>query len=186
MARLIYSAITSLDGYLEDSTGAFDWAVPDETVHRFINDLERAAGVHLYGRRMYAMMTGWETDPSLAVGSPPMQDFAKIWQAADKIVYSRTLQTVVTARTRLERDFDPEAIRRMKATTDRDILIGGSELAAHAFRAGLVDACHLFLAPVIVGSGRRALPSNVRLALTLLAERRFDNGMVFLHYRTQS
>ena len=186
MARLIYSAITSLDGYIEDSTGAFDWAAPDEDAHSFINDLERSAGVHLYGRRMYEMMTVWETDPSFTVGSPPLEDFAEIWQAANKIVYSRTLQTVATTRTRLERDFDPEAIRRMKATTDHDILIGGSELAAHVFRAGLVDECHLFLAPILVGDGKRALPPNVRLELALLAERHFDSGMVFLHYRTRA
>lgn len=185
MAKLIYSAITSLDGYIEDSTGNFDWAVPDAEVHRFINDLERSAGIHLYGRRMYEMMVVWETDPSFTAGSPPLEDFAEIWQMADKIVYSRTLQAVATTRTRLERDFDPEAIRRMKALTDRDILIGGTELATHAFKAGLVDECHLFFAPVIVGSGKRALTPNIRLELTLLAERRFDNGMVFLRYRTR-
>ena len=153
MAKLIYSAITSLDGYLEDSTGNFDWAVPDEEVHKFVNDLERAAGTYLYGRRMYETMAGWETDPSFAAASPFMQDFAEIWQAADKIVYSRTLKAVSTARTRIERRFDPEAVRQLKATTGRDILIGGPNPAAHAFRAGLVDQRHFFLAPIVVGGG---------------------------------
>ena len=186
MAKLIYSAITSLDGYIEDSTGKFDWAVPDEEVHRFANDLERAAGTYLYGRRMYETMMGWETDPSFAAESPLMRDFAGIWQAADKIVYSRTLKAVATARTRIERDFDPEAIRQLKATTGHDILIGGPDLATHAFRAGLVDECHLFLAPIIVGGGKQSIPHNVRLELDLLAERRFGNGMVHLRYRTRS
>jgi dihydrofolate reductase len=183
MAKLIYSAIMSLDAYIEDQNGNFDWAVPDETVHRFINDLERAAGTYLYGRRMYETMAVWETDPSLAAESPWMGDFAAIWQAADKIVYSRTLETVSTARTRLERAFDPEAVRRLKATTKQGILIGGPALAAHAFRARLVDECHLFLVPIVVGSGKRSLPDNVRLELELVAERRFGNGMVHLHYR---
>ena len=185
MAELIYSAIMSLDGYIEDKDGKFDWAVPDEEVHRFINDLERAAGTHLYGRRMYETMAGWETDPSFAAASPFMRDFAEIWQAADKIVYSKTLEAVSTARTRIERDFDPEAVRQLKATTGQDILIGGPDLATHAFRAGLVDECHLFLAPIVVGGGKRSLPNNVRLELELLEERRFGNGMVHLRYRTR-
>jgi dihydrofolate reductase len=169
----------SLDGYIEDKDGKFDWAVPDEEVHRFINDLERSAGTYLYGRRMYEMMAGWETNPSLAAESPFMQDFAAIWQAADKIVYSQKLETVATARTRIERDFDPEAVRQLKATTGQDLLIGGPDLAAHAFRARLVDECHLFLVPIVVGGGKRSLPNNVRLELELLEERRFDNGMVY-------
>lgn len=183
MARLIYSAIMSLDGYIEDRDGRFDWAMPDEEVHRFINDLERAAGTYLYGRRMYATMAGWETDPSLAAESPFMRDFAAIWQAADKIVYSRTLETASTARTRIERDFKPEAVGQLKATSEHDILIGGPDLATSAFRAGLVDECHLFLAPIVVGGGKRSLPDNVRLELELLEERRFGNGMVHLRYR---
>jgi dihydrofolate reductase len=183
MANLIYSAIMSLDGYIEDQSGKFDWAVPDEAVHRFINDLERAAGTYLYGRRMYETMAGWETDPSVAAESPWMGDFAAIWRAADKIVYSRTLETVSTARTRLKRDFDPEAVRQLKATTKQDILIGGPALAAHAFRARLVDECHLFLVPIVVGGGKRSLPDDVRLALELVAERRFGDGMVHLRYR---
>lgn len=186
MAKLIYSALMSLDGYIEDKDGTFDWAVPDEEVHRFVNDLERAAGTYLYGRRMYETMAGWETDSTLAAESPFMRDFAEIWQAADKIVYSRTLEAVSTAKTRIERDFDPEVIRQLKAASEHDILIGGPDLASHAFKAGLVDQCHLFLAPIVVGGGKRFLPTNVRLELELLEERRFGNGMVFLRYRTRS
>ncbi len=186
MAQLIYSAIMSLDGYIEDQDGKFDWAMPDEEVHRFINDLERAAGTHLYGRRMYETMAVWETDLSLATESPFMRDFAAIWQAADKIVYTRTLETVSTARTQIEREFDPEAVRQLKATIGKDILIGGPDLATYAFRAGLVDQCHLFLVPIVVGGGKRSLPYDVRLELELLEERRFGNGMVYLRYRTGS
>jgi dihydrofolate reductase len=185
MARLIYSAISSLDGYIEDANGNFDWAMPDEEVHRFINNLERAAGTYLYGRRMYETMMVWETDSDFAADSPITQDFAEIWQAANKIVYSKTLETVSTRRTQLERTFDPEAIQQLKASAKHDITIGGPELAAHAFRAGLIDECHLFLIPILVGGGKSALPDNVRLELELLAERRFDNGTVYLHYRTR-
>jgi dihydrofolate reductase len=185
MARLIYSAITSLDGYIEDLTGSFDWAEPDEEVHAFINDLERGAGTHLLGRRMYEMMTVWETDPSLAAASPIYRDFAQIWQAAEKIVYSTTLAAASTRRTRIERVFDPQAVRALKASTAEDVLIGGPDLAAHAFRAGLVDECQLFLAPVIVGGGKAALPGGVRLELELLEERRFRGGMVYLRYQTR-
>jgi dihydrofolate reductase len=183
MGKLIYSALTSLDGYIADEDGNFDWAVPDEEVHAFINDLERSAGVYLYGRRMYEMMVAWETDASLAEQSPLTRDFAQIWQAAEKIVYSRTLENVSTARTRIERDFDPDAVRQLKAESPSDIGVGGHDLAAHVFKAGLVDECHLFLAPIVVGGGKQSLPSNVRLKLELLDERRFGNGMVFLHYR---
>jgi dihydrofolate reductase len=184
MAKLIYSAISSLDGYIEDTDGSFDWAMPDEEVHKFANDLERGTGTHLYGRRMYETMMAWETDPNLAADeSPLMRDFAEIWQAADKIVYSRTLEAVSTRKTQIARNFDPEAIRQLKETSSQDILIGGPELAAHAFRAGLIDECHLFLTPIIVGGGKPALPDNVRLELELLEERRFGNGMVYLHYR---
>ena len=185
MARLIYFAITSLDGYIEDSTGSFDWAAPGEDVHRAANDLVRAAGAYLYGRRMYETMMVWETDPSFAAAAPHIRDFAELWQAADKIVYSRTLQNVATARTRIEQEFDTAAIRRMKAMTAPDIFIGGPELAAHAFREGLVDACHLFVAPISVGGGKPALPLNLRVAFELLAERRFDSGWVHLGYRTK-
>ena len=185
MAQLIYSAISSLDGYIEDRDGNFDWAMPDEEVHRFINNLERNAGTYLYGRRMYEIMTVWETDPNLAADSPLTQDFAQVWQAADKIVYSKTLTAASTRKTRIERNFDPEAIRQLKKTAQHDIAIGGPELAAHAFRSGLIDECHLFLAPIVVGGGKPALPDDVRLELELLEERRFDNGMVFLRYRTK-
>ena len=159
MAKLIYSAITSLDGYIEDEDGTFDWAVPDAEVHTVINDLQRPVGTYLYGRRMYEMMVGWETDPTLAAQSQLMGDFAQIWQAADKIVYSTTLQTVSTARSRIERDFDPEAVRQMKASAGRDLTVGGPALAASAFRAGLVDECHLFIAPILVGGGKGASPT---------------------------
>jgi dihydrofolate reductase len=186
MAKLIYSVIASLDGYVADVNGKFDWAVPDEEVHSFINDLERPVGAYLYGRRMYETMVGWETDPTLADQSPLMRDFAEIWQAADKIVYSKTLEAVSTSRTRIERDFDPEAVRQIKALAGRDLIVGGPELAAQAFKAGLVDECHLFVAPVVVGGGKRSLPDNVRLKLELLDERRFDSGMVYLYYRTRT
>src|ERR671913_502859 len=186
MAKLIYSAISSLDGYVADEDGNFDWAVPDEEVHAFINDLDRQVGTYLYGRRMYETMVGWETDSTLAEQSPLMRDFAQIWQAADKIVYSKTLEAVSTARTRIEREFNPEAIRQMKALAGRDLIVGGPELAAQAFEAGLVDECHLFFAPMVVGGGKRFLPDNVRLQLELLDERRFGNGMVYLHYRTST
>ncbi len=186
MAKLIYSAITSLDGYVADEDGNFGWAEPDEEVHTFINDLARPVGTYLYGRRMYEVMVGWETDPKLAEQSPVMRDFAELWQAADKIVYSTTLETASTARTRIERDFAPSAVRRMKAAAGRDITVGGPELAAHAVRAGLVDQCHLFLTPIIVGGGKQSLPDDVRLKLELLDERRFAGGVVYLHYRTET
>jgi dihydrofolate reductase len=183
MAHLIYSAISSLDGFIEDREGKFDWAAPDEEVHKFINDLERAAGTFLFGRRMYETMLVWETDPDLINDSPLTRDYAEIWQAANKIVYSRTLRAVSTRKTQLERTFDPESIRQLKEALEQDILIGGPELAAHAFRAGLIDECQLFLTPIIVGGGKRSLPDNVRIELELLEERRFGNGMVFLRFR---
>jgi dihydrofolate reductase len=186
MAKLIYSAITSLDGYIADEDGNFDWAVPDEEVHAFINDLDRPLGTYLYGRRMYETMVGWETDHTLAEQSPVMRDFAQIWQAAEKIVYSRTLEAVSTARTRIERDFEPDAVRLMKASAQRDLIVGGADLAAHAFRARLVDECHLFVVPIVVGGGKRSLPDDVRVELELLDERRFGGGVVYLHYRTRT
>jgi dihydrofolate reductase len=182
MAKLIYSAISSLDGYIEDEAGNFDWGEPDEEVHAFINDLERPVGTYLYGRRLYEVMVAWET-LSLAGQPPSMRDFAEIWRGADKIVYSKTLGTVSSARTRIERDFDPEAVRQMKVAAGRDISVGGSDLAAQAFKAGLVDECHLFLAPIVVGGGKRSLPDNIRLPLELVHERRFGGGMVHLRYR---
>jgi dihydrofolate reductase len=184
MANLIFVANTSLDGYTEDKAGKFDWTDPSEELFRFITKLVGATRIHLYGRRMYETMMVWETDPKLAAESPPMRDFAEIWQAADKIVYSRTLQTISTRKTQLEQTFDPEAIRQLKATSEHDILIGGPELAAHAFRAGLIDECHLFIIPILVGGGKPALPDNARMELELLAERRFRNGTVYLRYRT--
>jgi dihydrofolate reductase len=184
MARLIYSVIASLDGYIADEDGNFDWAAPDEEVHSFFNTLERPVGTYLYGRRMYEVMRPWEHPEALADPSPVMLDFASIWQAAGKVVYSRTLETVDTTRTRIERDFDPEAVRRLKASAERDLTVGGPHLAAEAFKAGLVDEVHLFLVPIIVGGGNKALPDHVRLPLELLEERRFGGGMVFLRYRT--
>ena len=181
MAKLIYSAIASLDGYVADENGNFDWAAPDEEVHSFVNDILRPVGTHLLGRRMYDVMVAWET---LTDQAPVMRDFAEQWRAADKIVYSRTLESVSSARTRIERDFDPEAVRQMKASAGRDIAVGGPELAAQALRAGLVDECHLFVTPVVVGGGNRSLHDNVRLDLDLRDVRRFGNGVVYLRYRT--
>jgi dihydrofolate reductase len=186
VAKLIYSAISSLDGYVADEDSNFDWAVPDEEVHAFINDLDRPVGTYLYGRRMYETMVGWETDPTLADRSPLMRDFAQIWRAADKIVYSRTLERVTSARTRIERDFDPEAVRRMKAAAGRDLTVGGPDLAAHAIKAGLVDEWRLFVTPIVVGGGKRSVSDNVRVKLELLDERRFKGGVVYLHYRTRT
>ena len=186
MAKLIYSAITSLDGYVADEYGNFDWAAPDEEVHTFVNDLERSVGTYLYGRRIYQVMDVWETDHTLADHSPVTRDFAQIWQAADKIVYSKTLETVSTTRTRIERDFDPEVVRQMKARAGRDISVGGPELAAQAIKAGLVDEWHLFVTPIVVGGGKRSLPDDVRVKLELLDERRFEGGVVHLHYRTRT
>jgi dihydrofolate reductase len=185
MAHLIYSANTSLDGYIEDANGNFDWTNPEDDVLQYINDLIRPLSTHLYGRRLYETMLVWETDPSLAALSPLMADFAEIWQAADKIVYSKTLPAVPTRKTHIERDFDPEAIRRLKEAAAQDILIGGANLAAQAFRAGLIDECHFFLAPINLGGGKPALPQAFRLELELLDVRRFGSGVVHLHYRTR-
>lgn len=186
MAKLVYSAISSVDGYVADDKGSFDWAVPDEEVLDFINALERPFGTHLYGRRMYEMMVGWETDPAAAGQSPRSRDFAEIWQAAEKVVYSKTLRAAQTAKTRIERVFDPEAVRKIKETAERDVSVSGPDLAAQAFRAGLVDECHLFFAPISVGGGKRSLPDGVRVKLELRDERRFDNGTVYLRYRTRT
>jgi dihydrofolate reductase len=186
MPRLIYSAITSLDGYVADEEGNFDWAEPDEEVFAFVNDLERPVGTYLYGRRMYETMVYWETAHTRADQPAVAQDFTAIWQAADKVVYSRALETVSSARTRIERDFDPEAVRQMKARAGRDITVGGPDLAAQAINAGLVDEFQLFLTPIVVGGGNRSLPNNVRLNLELLDERRFGNGVVYLHCRIRT
>jgi dihydrofolate reductase len=184
MAKLIYTAITSLDGFIEDAEGRFDWAVPDAEVHAFVNDLERPVGTHLYGRRMYETMAVWQTvgdEPGLPAAEA---DFADLWRALEKIVYSRTLDAVSTPRTRLEREFDPEAVSSMKEAADRDISVGGPGLAQHAFRAGLVDEVHLLVVPVVVGGGKPGLPRDVRVDLELLDERRFGNGVVHMHHRT--
>ena len=186
MAKLVYSAITSLDGYIADEDGNFDWAAPDEEVHRFVNDLERPVGTYLYGRRMYEVMVAWETAHTLVDQRPVMQDFAQLWQAADKIVYSKTLETPSSARTRIEPDFDPAAVRQLKTQAEGDISVGGPELAAQAIKAGLVDEFHLFLVPIVVGGGNQALPDHVRLKLELLDERRFGNGVVHLRYATRT
>jgi dihydrofolate reductase len=185
MSKLIYSAITSLDGYVADADGRFDWAEPDEDVHSFVNDLERPIGTYLYGRRLYEVMVYWETAHALADQPSWIRDFTEIWQAADKVVYSKTLETVSRARTRIERDFDPEAIRRMKISEEKDITVGGPHLAAYAIKARLVDEYHLFVAPIVVGGGTPALPDNVRVDLDLRDERRFGNGVVYLHYLTR-
>ena len=183
MARLLYMAFTSLDGYVADEKGDYGWAMPDGEVFGFVNDFERPVGTYLYGRRLYQEMTGWETAHTNAGQSPLMLDFARIWQAADKIVYSRSLKTVSTARTRMERDFDPESVRQIKARAARDITVGGPTLAAEAIKAGLVDECHLIVVPVVVGGGKKSLPGDVRLQLQLLDERRFSSGVVHLRYR---
>ena len=184
MARLIYSAIASLDGYTADADGKFDWAAPDAELHGFVNDLERGVGTHLYGRRMYETMAVWET---MDVSAEPdvMRDYAEIWRDADKVVYSRTLAAASTPRTRIERDFDPQAVRRMKETAGRDLSVGGPGLAAHALRAGIVDEIQLFLVAVVVGGGTRALPDGLRADLDLLDERRFAGGAVYLRYQSR-
>ena len=183
MAKLIYSVIASLDGYIADEDGNFDWAMPSEQVHRFFNDLERPLGTYLYGRRMYETMVYWETAGASADQPPVVQDFATVWRAADKVVYSTTLTEAASARTRIEPDFDPAAVRRMKAAAERDLGVGGPNLAAAAIRAGLVDEYHLVVVPILIGAGNQALPDDVRLELELLDLQRFDNGMVHLHYR---
>ncbi|HTZ94066.1 MAG TPA: dihydrofolate reductase family protein [Streptosporangiaceae bacterium] len=183
MARLIYSSIMSLDGYIADADGQFDWAAPDEEVFAFVNELERPAGTYLYGRRMYETMRFWETAHTIADQTPVEVDFTQIWQAADKIVYSTTLQAPDTARTRIERVFDADQVQKLKATADRDLTIGGAHLAAQVIAADLVDEYQLFLVPAIVGGGTRALPDNVRLNLTLAEEHRFAGGVVYLCYR---
>ncbi len=186
MARLIYSPIASLDGYVEDAEGRFDWAEPDDEVHAFVNDLERPIGTYLYGRRMYETMVFWETVGTAGDRPAVGRDFAGIWQAAEKIVFSRSLQTVSSAKTRIEREFDRGAIERLKQSSNTDIAIGGAELAGQAFVAGLVDECHLFLCPTLVGGGKRALPHGLRTHLELLDERRFRNGVVHLRYRVNA
>jgi dihydrofolate reductase len=186
VAKLIYSALASLDGYVEDSSGNFEWAAPDDEVHAFLNDLERPIGTYLYGRRMYETMAPWETVSTDADQTAVSRDFAELWRAAEKIVYSRTLRTASSARTRIEPEFEPAAIRRLKQSSARDITVGGAQLAGEAMAAGLVDECHLFLSPVLIGGGKRALPDKVRAQLELLDEHRFKGGVVHLHYGVRS
>ena len=186
MAKLSYSMIASLDGYVEDEGGGFDWAEPDAEVHAFVNDLERPVGTYLYGRRMYETMAFWEGEEAVEGQPAQMRDYAEIWRAAGKVVYSTTLEAPRSERTRIEREFAPEAVRAMKADAERDLTIGGPELAAEALRAGLVDECHLFVAPVVVGSGKPAFPGDLRTELELLVECRFGNGTLYLRYRVGS
>ena len=181
MAKLIYVSNVSLDGYIEDERGSFDWTAPDDELFAFITDLVRPVATHLYGRRMYDTMAVWETDPALAAHSDLMRDFADVWQAADKIVYSTTLSAVSTARTRLERDFDPDAVRRLKASATSDLAVAGAHLAAHALEAGLVDEVHLFIRPILVGGGKPALSGGIRSELELLDDRRLG-GVMYLRY----
>jgi dihydrofolate reductase len=186
MGKLIYSSIGSVDGYVADNDGNFDWAAPDEEVHSFINDLERSVGTYLYGRRMYETMVYWETALDVADQPPVVRDFANLWQAADKIVYSKSLEAPSSAKTGIERVFDPRAIREMKARRARDITVGGPDLAAQAFREALVDECQLFLTPIVVGGGRRSLPDKYQQKLELLDVRQFSSGVVYLHYQTRT
>jgi dihydrofolate reductase len=182
MARLIYSAIQSVDGYVADRDGRFEWAEPDEEVHAFANDLERSVGTHLFGRRMYEVLVAWETMHTVPDQPTHIYEFADLWRAADKVVYSTTLDAPSSERTRIERTFDPDAVRGMKEDAERDLAVGGPTLAAQAFGAGLVDQCLLFLVPAVVGGGTRSLPDDVDLRLELLDERRFASGFVFLRY----
>ncbi len=182
MGKLIYAPITSLDGFIEDEDGRFDWAAPDEEVHAFVNDLVRPIGIYLYGRRMYETMVFWET-AAVDDQSPIVRDYTEIWRGAEKIVFSRSMEVLSSARTRIEATFDPEMIRQMKGSASGDLSIGGAELAALAFRANLIDECHLFLNPIAVGGGKQALPSTHRTRFELLDEGRFGNGVVHLHYR---
>ena len=189
MAKLIYATPTSLDGYITDEN--YDWAAPDEEGFAFINDLERPIGMYLYGRKMYETMAIWETPDVIPPdvipgGTPAMLDFARTWQAADKIVYSKSLETVSTPKTRLEREFDPQAVRDLKAQSPHDVSVGGPTLAAQAIRTGLVDEIQLLVVPIVIGGGKRVLPSNVRVELDLLDKRRFANGMVYLRYQTRA
>lgn len=182
MSKLIYSFLASLDGYIADDTGGFGWAVPDEEVLDFINAAERGVGTYLYGRTMYEMMIGWENDPAVAGQSPKSAEFAQIWQAAEKVVFSRSLESVSTKRTRIERSFDPGLVREIKAEAGRDLNVSGANVAASAWHAGLIDECHVFVAPMLVGGGKRMFSDDLRQPLELLDERRFGNGMVFLRY----
>jgi dihydrofolate reductase len=183
MATLSYATNVSLDGIIEDERGSFDFSEPSDEVFVFITDLLRSISTHLYGRRLYESMAVWETEPAFAAQSELMAEFAQVWQAADKVVYSTTLDALPTARSRIERHFDPDSVREMKAAASGDLFVGGANLAAHALRAGLVDECHLFVHPVIVGRGKPALPTDRRINLELIDQRRFDSGVVYLRHR---
>jgi dihydrofolate reductase len=182
MAKLIATALTSLDGYIADERGEFGWAEPDADVLAFVNDLERPIGTYLYGRRLYEVMVYWEDFQAQPNQPAAVPDYAELWRAADKVVYSSTLEAARSARTRIERGFDAGAVRAMKDAAGRDLTIGGPTLAAHAFRAGLVDEVRLLMSPVSVGGGTRFLPEHQRLDLRLLDERRFGNGVVYVRY----
>jgi dihydrofolate reductase len=186
MAKLIYSAIASADGYVEDDAGSFNWAAPDDELLRFVNELERPIGAYLYGRRMYETMLYWETAHPMPGQPSSVLDFTGIWQAAEKIVFSKTLPSVSSARTRIERNFDPGMIRHLKSATGHDMTVGGADLAGQAISAGLVDELQLFLIPAVVGGGKRALPGGVRSDLELLGTQRFASGAVYLRYRLKS
>ena len=183
MAKLIYGVNSSLDGYISDTTGNFEWTTPTDEVFAFINDVERSVGTYLLGRRMYETMLFWETAHTLVDAPPVVQDYTRLWQGADKIVYSTTLDAPSSARTRLEREFDPVAIRELKRTSERDVTVAGPGLAAHALRAGLVDELQLFVVPILIGGCTRALPDVVRQSLELVSERRFESGTIYLNYR---
>lgn len=183
MANLIYLTNVSLDGYIEDQHGSFNWTAPDDELFTFLTDLVRPIGTYLYGRRLYDTMAVWETDPALAAQSALAHDFATVWRAADKVIYSTTLDATSTANTRIERDFDPASVLALKASTTSDLTVGGANLAAQALHAGLVDEYQLLIRPILVGGGKPALPSDVRLSLELVEERRFGKGAVYLRYR---
>ena len=182
MGKLIYAANTSLDGYLEDETGSLDWSVPDDEVHAFWNEHERRIGTSLYGRRMYETMRVWDSDDWLTTAPAVVREYAEIWRSSEKVVYSSTLEAVSTARTRLERQFDPAAVRQLKEASGSDLSIGGAAIGAEAFRHGLVDECVLLLCPVVLGGGKPALPRGVRVHLELLDHRRFGNGVIGVRY----
>lgn len=186
MPKLVYTMNTSLDGYVNDADGRLDWSAPDDEVHQFFNDLESSVGTALYGRRLYETMVYWDT-PESVDGRPAIeQEYARVWRAQERIVFSRTLETSRTARTRIERAFDPALVRRLKAEAQRDLSIGGATLAGQALAAGLVDEIGLMVKPVIIGGGTRALPDGLRLDLSLIEERRFASGAVYLHYRVNA
>ena len=185
MSKLIYFMPTSLDGFIAGETDSMDWSAPDEEVSAFINDRHRPIGTYLYGRKNYETMTIWETPDVIPGRTPAMMDFARIWQAADKIVYSKSLETVSTPKTRLEREFEPQTVRDLKAQLPHDISVAGPNLAAQAIRTGLVDEYHLLVIPIMLGGGKRVLPSNVGVKLDLLDERRFGEGWIYLRYRTR-